>query len=361
MNPSPLKTIGVDLHKTSLTATVLDPTGTVLERKDLPTKCRRQIAAYFASHGPDVQVAVESVGFYHWFWEAVKPKVRRLHLADPTGVRACAGRRTKTDRNDSLLLANLLRENRLPMAYVPEEPIRALRELCRHRHRLARQLALARRQLRWLGLKNNLPGPATFTSDRAQKWLLSQETRLNSVHRLSGRQFVDQITTLERQLCDVESVLKETVAAHADLAPTLALLQSVPGIGFITALTILCEGGDLTRFDCIDQLSAYAGLCPRVTQSGESAHHGHISKQGPPVLRWVLQQAAWVAIRCDPQVRRIHARIARRAGNKKAATALARKLLSYAWSVVRRGQPFVWPNPDTQPGPTPVPVWSYDI
>jgi transposase len=78
-------------------------------------------------------------------------------------------------------------------------------------------------------------------------------------------------------------------------------------------------------------------------------------------LRWVLQQAAWVAIRCDPEARRIYARIARRAGNKKAATALARKLLSYAWSVCRRGQPFVWPKPDTQPGPVPVPVWSYDI
>jgi transposase len=357
----PCKTIGVDLHKSSLTATVLDPAGAVLERKEIPTKCRHRIADYFASHGPDVQVAVESVGFYHWFWDTVKPKVRHLHLADPAGVRACAGRLTKTDRNDSLLLANLLREDRLPMAYVPDEPIRALRELCRHRHRLARQLAQARRHLRWVGLKNNLPGPTTLTSDRAQKWLLSQEAKLNSVHRLSGRQFVDQITTLERQLADVESVLQNTVAAHADLAPTLALLQSVPGVGFITALTILCECGEITRFDSIDQLSAYAGLCPRVTQSGESAHHGHISKQGPPVLRWVLQQAAWVAIRCDPNARRIYARIARRAGNKKAATALARKLLSYAWSVCRRGQPFAWPNRQSPSGPAPIPVWSYDI
>ena len=62
MNMSTLKTIGVDLHKASLTATVLDSAGTVLERKDIPTKCRRQIADYFASHGPQVQVAVESVG-----------------------------------------------------------------------------------------------------------------------------------------------------------------------------------------------------------------------------------------------------------------------------------------------------------
>ena len=356
-----MKTIGVDLHKTSLTATVLDSAGSVIERKDIPTKCRRRIADYFGSHGPDVQVAVESVGFYHWFWDTLSPKVRRLHLADPAGVRAHAGRRTKTDRNDSLLLAQLLRDNRLPVAYVPEEPVRALRELCRHRHRLARQLASARRHLRWICLKNNLPGPASLTSDRAQKWLLSQTAKLSSTHRLSGRQFIDQITTLERQLTDVETVLADTVAAHADLAPTLALLQTVPGVGFITALTILCECGDITRFGSIDQLSAYAGLCPRVTQSGQSAYHGHISKQGPPVLRWVLQQAAWVAIRSDPNARRIYARIARRAGSKKAATALGRKLLSYAWSVCRRGQPFVWPEAQTPSRSRAIPVWTYEI
>lgn len=360
MNTPALKTIGVDLHKASLTATVLDASGTVIERKDLPTKCRHQIAAYFASHGPEVQVAVESVGFYHWFWETVRPKVRQLYLADPAGVRACAGRHTKTDRNDSLLLAQLLREHRLPMAYVPDEPIRALRELCRHRHRLARQLALARRHLRWIALKNNLPGPSRFVSDRAQQWLLRQEPKLSAVHRLAGRQLLDQIITLERQLSDVESALREAVTRQAELAPTLTLIQSVPGIGFLSAVTIVCECGDITRFDSIDQLSAYAGLCPRVRQSGQSAYHGHVSKQGPPVLRWVLQQAAWVAIRCDPNARRIHARIARRAGPKKAATALGRKLLSYAWSVCRQGHPFVWPT-DRKTGPGPIPVWSYDL
>ncbi len=156
------------------------------------------------------------------------------------------------------------------MAYVPEEPVRQLRELCRQRHRLARQLALARRQLRWIALKNNLPGPTVLESDRAQKWLLTQDPKLSAAHRLSARQFIDQIITLERQLSDTETVLRQNIQSHADLAPTLALIQSVPGIGFIIAATILCECGDITRFDSIDQLSSYAGLCPRVAQSGKA-------------------------------------------------------------------------------------------
>jgi transposase len=161
-------------------------------------------------------------------------------------------------------------------------------------------------------------------------------------------------------MADVQYVLTETVGAHAHLAPTLALIRSVPGIGFITAVTILCGCGDITRFDSIDELSSYAGLCPRVTQSGETAHHGHISRRGPPLLPWVLQQSAWVAIRTDPNARKLFARIAKRAGSKKPATALARKLPSYAWTVCRQGHPFVWPA-DRKTGPGPVPVWSYDI
>lgn len=354
-----MNTIGVDLHKDSLTTTVLDEHGNVLERQELATKCRNQIRDYFVSYGASCQVAVESVGFYQWFWDLVRPQVGKLVLADPAGVRAGANRKAKTDRNDALLLAQMLRENRLPMAYVPAEPIRQLRELVRLRHSLARSLATERRQLRWLALKNNLPGPTSFTSDRAQKWLLSQDAKFSAAHRLAARKRLDHILTLERDVADAERAAAQALLAEPELLARAKLLESVPGIGRLTAVTILVETGDLTRFDNIDELSAYAGLAPRVRQSGETVHHGHVSKQGPPVLRWVLQQAAWVAIRTDPEVRRIFARISRKAGAKKAATAIGRKLLSYAWSVARRGVPFHWPN---QPAPVPAANhWSYEI
>jgi hypothetical protein len=71
-----MKTIGVDLHRSSLTATVPDAAEAVLERRDVPTECRQQNADHSASHGSVVQVAVERVGFYHWFRDTVKPKVQ---------------------------------------------------------------------------------------------------------------------------------------------------------------------------------------------------------------------------------------------------------------------------------------------
>lgn len=354
-----MKTIGVDLHKCSLTATVLDDQGKVVERRDIPTKCRRQVAAYFASYGASCQVAVESVGFYQWFWNSVRPHVHKLVLADPCGVKSFVGRKAKTDRNDSLLLANLLREDRLPMAYVPAEPVRQLRDLVRLRHSVARSLATERRHLRWIMLKNNLPGPSVLTSDRSQKWLLAQQHELSAPNRLAAEIRLDHITRLEREVTEIERAIDEAVKADPELDRQARLIASVPGIGKLTAVTILTECGDIARFKNIDQISAYAGLVPKVSQSGESVHHGHISKHGPPVLRWVLQQAAWVAIRTDPNVRAIFARIGKRAGPKKAATAIGRKLLAYAWSVSRRGTPFHWPGESAPPNLSD--HWSFEI
>jgi transposase len=327
-----------------MTIVAIDETGEVIERKDIPTKCRNRVREYFASYGDTSQVVVESVGFYQWFWELVHPNVGRLVLADPAAVKAFTGRKAKTDRNDALLLATLLREDRLPMAYVPQENIRELRDLVRFRHSLAKSLALERRQLRWISLKNNLPGPAVLTSDRAQKWLLANEEKMPRANRLAARHRLDHIVRLEREVADVEREIADFVKEDAGIARRVELVDTIPGVGFVTAVTIVAETGDITRFDNIDQLSSYAGLAPRVSQSGETVHHGHISKQGPPILRWVLQQAAWVAIRTDPNARRIFARISKRAGAKKAATAMARKLLSYAWSVCRRNEPFQWPE-----------------
>jgi transposase len=193
-------------------------------------------------------------------------------------------------------------------------------------------------------LKTNLPGPKDFTSDRAQKWILAQDSKFSVVNRLAARLRLDMIIHFERHLSDIERAIVKKILSLPELAKSYKLLMSIPGVGPITAATIMVETGDITRFDKPEQLVAYAGLCPNVSQSGENFYHGHISKMGPPLLRWVLQQAAWVAYRSDANVRRILNRIARKSGKKKAATAMARKILIYAWSVCRNQKAFQWPE-----------------
>jgi transposase len=338
-----MKYVGVDLHKDSLTVAVLDEAGTVLQRTTLPTKCRNRIVELFSSLAP-CEVAVESVGFYHWFWALVRPHVTKMRLADPAGVRVAAGRKAKTDRNDAPLIAQLLQESRLPEAYVPDEPLFTLRQLVRLRHGLARALASDRRALRWVSIKSNLPGPAVFTSDRARKWELSQADKFAPAESVAAKCFVERIANCERELFSIERLLRETAARLPKISRTMELLKSIPGIGDIAALTVIAEAGEFSRFKDSGALACYAGLCPRVSQSGESVRHGHITKLGPSLLRWVLQQASWVAQRDHDGIRLLFNRIARKAGRKRAATAIARRLLTYCWSVVKRGAPFTWPD-----------------
>jgi len=202
--------------------------------------------------------------------------------------------------------------------------------------------------LRWVGLKANLPGPKVLTAAAAQKWLLAQQSKIDPVETTAGRLFIEHITRFEWEVAEIERAIGEFIATRPDLKRRIELLQTIPGIGLLSAATILAEA-DPERFKSSEELSAYAGLAPRVCQSGETEWHGHITKQGPPILRWMLTQDAWVAIRSDEQVKRIWTRISRNAGKKKAAIAIARRLLTYARAVLKNNRPFVWP--DEAPAP----------
>lgn len=362
-----MKTIGVDLHKVSLTIAVLDEAGEVERRQKLPTKCRGKIVQFFDSYGPQCQVAVESVGFYAWFWDLVQPRVGRMHLANAPAVKKLRPyREAKTDPKDAAFLAQLLYEKRLPIAFAPPPDMRQLRTLVRMRCHVARSLAAARRLLRWVSLQTNLPGPNTLSSDRAQKWILANEPKLSPAHRTYARKNIDQIMLLERQAADLDREIAALIDARPRIKRQAELLQTIPGIGPLAAATILGETAGLERFPDAGCISSFAGLVPRVRQSAETVHHGAVTKAGPPRLRWVLQQAAWVAYRCDPQARRIICRIARRAGQKKAVTAYARKLLTYARSVLHRNEPFVRPQSGKSAAPAQAAqvskgAWCYTI
>ena len=118
------------------------------------------------------------------------------------------------------------------------------------------------------------------------------------------------------------------------------ILASFPGVALVTAATVIAEVGDFRRFTHRKAIGRYAGLNPRVFASGGKQRIGHIAKTGSPDLRWILQQAAWTAIRTDEDVRRIFLRIAKRSGRKAAAVAIARKLLTWMWVAVVKGEPY---------------------
>ena len=145
--------------------------------------------------------------------------------------------------------------------------------------------------------------------------------------------------------------LDSEVRVRAKADPRVKVLTALPGIGQFTALVILAEIGDISRFPSARKLASWAGLTPTVRGLDLSVRHGHISKQGSPWLRWVLNQAAETAKR-SPEFAAAYAAITKRRGKKIATIAIARKLLTRAYHLLADAHAVQAPSASTACLPT---------
>ena len=150
-----------------------------------------------------------------------------------------------------------------------------------------------------------------------------------------------EIVTDALAVIDALAVLTDRIDGelrqHAKADPRVKILTTLPGVGQFTALVMLAEIGDITRFPSARKLASWAGLTPTVRGSDRTVRHGHISKQGSAWLRWVLNQAAQTAKR-SPEFAATYAAIAKRRGTKIATTAISRKLITRAWHLLTTAQ-----------------------
>lgn len=335
--------VGIDLHKDTLTACVYCACCGEHSFRKIACKCRRQIVEYFAGLPRPHTVAIETVGFYRWLWETLEPIVERLVLADATQARALAGRRLKTDREDAFNIAELLAAGRLPTSYAPPAEVQLLRDLTRHRHGFSRQHARVLCRVKSIMNANNRPGPERLQSDGLIRYVKAQGSKLPERHVAMLWNCVDQLALTERQIAQAEREIAEVVLRDT-FRDVYDILVSFPGVAMVTAATVIAEVGDFHRFTDRKSIGRFAGLNPKVFASGGKQRIGHIAKTGSPQLRWILQQAAWTAIRTDADVKRIYLRIAKRSGRKAAAVAIARKLLTWMWAAARKGEPYRSPG-----------------
>lgn len=327
--------IGIDLHKDSLTWCARDSAGKEMGVGIIATKCRNSIVEFVGKWPRPVHLGFEAVGFYRWLWNLLEGKVEGLFLADATRLHAMKDPRlrVKTDFRDARHISQVLWREELPLSFVLGEPLYSLRQRLRHRHDLARKAARSKSSLKRICLRTNFPGPKHLTGARAVDYFDAFGNRLHNMDRERWIDLTDHILLLERQLSRVERDLKFQIESIPDILQDINRLCTAPGVGMLTAATVLTETGGLSRFNDPEQLACYSGLTTRVFQSADTIRHGHISKAGPPNLRWVLQEATWVSIRCNAYCRKVYSRIAKRAGSKKAATGLARRLLIWLWAM----------------------------
>lgn len=263
-----------------------------------------------------------------------------LDVLDARKLRVIAESVSKCDKLDAAVLNELARSNlKLPAIYLPDDDVFALREHLRARADLVRVRTMLKNRVHALLHRRGLfcPQASMLFTAAGLRWL--SEIELDG----AGREIVDRYLA---QIDSLDAALKESTASVQKLAKEqrwcrdCAILRTMPGVGLITAMTILAELGDIDRFASRAAVSNYAGLVPVRRDSNEKHYSGHITRRGPAALRAVLVEAAWVSMARVPKYRQIHDRVSNRRGKAVAIVAVARRMLEDSWTMLKRKQVF---------------------
>jgi transposase len=285
-----------------------------------------------------LEVVVESTINWEWLVYGLQKYGYEVKLAHTLGLKAITWSKKKTDTWDAFTLAKLLRGRLIPQAYIYPYELRPVRDLVRERIRLVTKRATEYGAINRTLLKYNIQG-----FDR------NSVKRLNDkdMHELYHHPFVRMKATMELQRIElltaqirlIEKALFERVRQDS----TFSLLRTIPGIGDILALTILYEVGDINRFAHTRAFCSYSRVVPGIHQSSGKAYRSPNSKQGNRYLKWSFSQAAVMAIRYYPEIRRLYERLA--AKRKKAARLVARSIIAHklaqaAYHVMKHHEPY---------------------
>lgn len=321
--------VGIDLHRETVVIAGVEDSGRVFDAVSLPTRDEKQIVETMKKLRP-FRAVVEASGTYRWLYDLLSV-LGTVFLAHPFRLRAMVLRRSKTDKLDAMLLAQLLRINQVPLAYVPPEEYHRLREATRYRVRLGREMGHLKGAIRGLLARHNMEAPFRVPfGKRGLRWLERQE--FPGADQWLRDDLVARLRWVRGRIAQAEAAFEELRGKF----PEVEAILDIHGIGLYGALLIVGELGEVDRFRTEKQVGAYAGLTARVNQSGGHCYHGHITKQGSSWLRWALVEAAMKVIRKDRKLANFYTRVRKRSSAKIARVAVARKLGCICWQRLRR-------------------------
>lgn len=327
--------IGMDLHKKTSMLVVKEKFGRILEKKKLNTD--REEVTNFLRPYRGAELAVEPVSQWYVYADLIQQLGINVHLAHPMRVKAIAFAKVKTDTIDAGVLCDLLRSDLLPEAYFAPKEVRTWKETVRFRTSLVQMQTQVKNKIHSVLFKNAIISPhQSLFGTKGRKWL--EKLELPEPFMFHLREY---LKLLDDTVIRIEEAEKEVITKVSD-HPQARLLMTVPGIGYISALTIVAEIGDISRFASAKKLMGYAGLCPSTYSSGDSVRHGKITRQGSMWLRTVLIECAHRQARSEKSgsLKKFHDHIKKKKDVKTAAVATARKLCAVIWRILTDNRPF---------------------
>lgn len=319
--------VGLDVHRRRTQVSVMDEDGHELFNRNVPND-RERLADVLCGAEPGTPVVFESAYGWGWLAELLDDLGLEPHLAHAKSCKAIAHARLKNDRVDARTLAHLLRANLLPEAWIAPRPVKELRMILRHRAALVRQRTVFKTRVRAVLADRGIDAPEALWAGPGRSWLAKLE--LPAVER----EVVDDLCGVVDAMEIPIARLGRQIRALAKPDPRVEALQHLRGVGLLTAMTLVAEIGDISRFSDARKLCAWSGLTPRVRNSDQTVHHGRITKQGPAAVRAVLVEAAQTAKLRAPFAD-VYDSIRRRRGRQIATVAVARRLLAQSFHVLQ--------------------------
>jgi len=321
--------IGLDIHKEYFVAVgVNEQLETVFGPQKVSNYQLDDWIARFLTE-EDAVVLEMSTNTYQ-FHDALLPHVHSVMAVHSPHVAMVTNARVKTDKKAALALAQLHAAGLLSGVWIPPQPVRDLRALVARRGKMVRMSTMAKNRLHAVLHRHHLIAPEKPFAPEQRSWW--EDLPLSTSEQFLVCSDLDTLDFAQKQVEQIEERLKQ-VSAEDERIP---LLIQLPGVGMLTAITILAAIGDITRFPSAKKLVGYAGLGTRIHDSGMTHSSGRITKAGRKDLRCAMVNAANHAVEHHVHWKKELERRIPHLGRSKAIVAIARKLLVTVWHVLTK-------------------------
>ncbi len=335
--------IGFDVHKRSIQFCTKLADGQIVEEGRIPAT-RMALGEWVGRQKRPWKGALEATMFSGWVYDELKPHAAELKVAHSAMLKAIAAAKHSSDCLDARKISDLVRMDWIPGVWMAPPEMRVLRLQLRYRNLVVRQ--------------------ATQTMNRMASTLMENGVEYSSSKLHQKRYFQQLLEQLEEVPAEVRMVLRygrgslemfqstqrlllKGLSANPLLAERVRLLETIPGVGEVTALSWALEIGDPHRFRSVDRAVSYCGLVSPLQESADKQYRQPLSKKRNPHLQRVLIEAAHLAPRYHPLLRQLYDKVKQQQDAGAAVLEVARKLVAYLMAVDKRRQPFQLHTPPT--------------
>jgi transposase len=336
--------IAFDSHKRYTLASVQSEDGQIIKEERIK-HARGNISGFLEQWEKGTPVAVESIGSWYWIVEEIEAADMRPRLVHARKAKMMMGMINKTDKLDVRGLNRLQYMGTLPTVWIPPMEIRDKRELPRTRMVFANQRTKLKNRIHSVldkyGYQAEFAGMSDIFSKKGRERIEQCIKQLPKHTGYTLEILLKHLEVVEDQIKKIEEEMMEIFQASEEMK----LLMTLPGVGFILAVVISLEIGDIKRFKSAGGLASYSGTTPRVHGSGDRYRYGRMRPDTNRYLKWAFSEAGnSVAVnhRRQPQrhVSKLYRRIRQRRNHAKAVGAVARHLAESAYWVLTKKEAY---------------------